>query len=60
MPSGKEAAAVWRAKAEEARANAAQATERQARATFLKIAEAYDHLADIAERAAGAKPNSDD
>jgi hypothetical protein len=41
MPSGKEAAAVWRAKAEEARANAAQATERQARATFLKIAEAY-------------------
>jgi hypothetical protein len=54
MPPGKDAAAYWRAKAEEARANAALATDRDAVATFLKIAESYDHLADIAERAAAS------
>jgi hypothetical protein len=54
MPPGKDAIAHWRAKAEEARNYAALATDSDAVATFLKIAESCDHLADVAERAAAA------
>jgi hypothetical protein len=57
MPSPTGASAIWRAKAKEVRAHADQMTDPQARSTMLKIAESYEHLADIAERAAtGTKP----
>jgi hypothetical protein len=52
MPLSSDTAIRWRAKAEEARAIAAAMTDRQARLTMLKIAEGYEHLAGIAERAA--------
>jgi hypothetical protein len=54
MPQGTEATALWRAKAEEARTLAEQATDPQVRLAMLKIAESYEHLAAIAERSAAA------
>ena len=54
MPGSNHAAATWRARAEEVRAQAALMTDSQARSTMLKIAESYEHLAEIAERAASA------
>jgi hypothetical protein len=48
---------LLRAKAEEARARAAEATDAQARSAFLTIADSYEHLASIAARAAAfSKP----
>ena len=49
-----EAAALWQAKAKEARALAKELTDPQVRVTMLRIAESYEHLAEIAERAAAA------
>jgi hypothetical protein len=54
MLLSEESAATWRAKAVEARACAAQLTDPQVRSAMLKIAESYEHLAAIAERAATA------
>jgi hypothetical protein len=47
-----EDAAAWRAKAEQVRALAAEKRDPQLRAAMLKIAESYEHLAGILERAA--------
>jgi hypothetical protein len=55
MPWGTDDGRHWRDKAVEARAQAAQMTDPQARSTMLKIAESYEHLAGIAERAARTK-----
>jgi hypothetical protein len=59
MPESTEAAALWRAKAEETRAFAEKLTDRQARLALLKIAESYEHLAIVAERAAAATKLND-
>jgi hypothetical protein len=60
MPSSTEAGAHWRTKAAEARALAERMTDPQARASMMKIAESYDHLAEIAERAAVNRPKRED
>src|SRR5262245_39633415 len=52
MPRSMEDAAVWRAKADEARAHAAKTTDPQIRSAMLKIAQSYEHLAAIVERTA--------
>jgi hypothetical protein len=54
MPTSTEPPSIWRAKAEEARAHAARMTDQHARLTMLKIAESYEHLADIVEKAVAA------
>jgi len=51
MPPSTDAAAVWRAKAGDARAQAEQMKDPQARSTMFKIAEGYEHIAEISERA---------
>ena len=59
MPrSDDDAAALWRAKAQDARGQAARMIDSQARSTMLKIAQSYEHLAEIAERAAAARRHS--
>jgi hypothetical protein len=50
MPFVEEPPSKWLDKAEEARAVAEQLSDRQARDRMLKIAEAYDHLAQFAEK----------
>jgi hypothetical protein len=52
MPRSIEDAAAWRAKATESRAHAAGTRDPQPRSSLLKIAESYEHLAAIVEKAA--------
>jgi hypothetical protein len=50
MPSDKEDIARWRALAAEAWAISTEMTDLTARATMRKIAEGYEHLANMAEK----------
>jgi hypothetical protein len=60
MPQRTNAAALWLAKADEARALAERTQDPQIRSSMLRIAESWEHLASIAERAAYAtKPIND-
>ena len=54
MPQSNDAGALWRLRAEEARAHAQQITDPQVRSALLKIAESYEHRAAVAERGAVA------
>lgn len=52
MPEDGDAASLCRAKADEVNAAAAQMTDPRAFLTLLKIAEGYEHLAELVEKQA--------